>query len=125
MKFKPKLTKQFGHDKILVGLVLRYSQHARSVRELISKNLIGDVVSMEASEHIMPWHGGFFMRNWRRKEKYSGGFMLEKCCHDIDFYSMIARCRPSKIASFGGNLLIASFRVLKLANSKFWGLQIC
>ena len=97
-----KLIKEFGADKILVGLVLRYSQHARSVRELINKNIIGDVISIEASEHIMPWHGGFFMRNWRRKEKYSGGFMLEKCCHDIDFYSMITNSRPIKVASFGG-----------------------
>ena len=97
-----KLIKEFGVDQILVGLVLRYSQHARSVRELIENNVIGEVVSIEASEHIMPWHGGFFMRNWRRKEKYSGGFMLEKCCHDIDFYSMIVKSRPIKIASFGG-----------------------
>ena len=97
-----KLIKEFGVDQILVGLVLRYSQHARSVRELIKSNIIGEVVSIEASEHIMPWHGGFFMRNWRRKEKYSGGFMLEKCCHDIDFYSMIVKSRPIKIASFGG-----------------------
>ena len=97
-----KLIKEFGVDQILVGLVLRYSQHARSVRELIESNIIGEVVSVEASEHIMPWHGGFFMRNWRRKEKYSGGFMLEKCCHDIDFYSMIVKSRPIKIASFGG-----------------------
>ena len=97
-----KLIKEFGVDQILVGLVLRYSKHARSVRELIESNIIGEVVSIEASEHIMPWHGGFFMRNWRRKEKYSGGFMLEKCCHDIDFYSMIVKSRPIKIASFGG-----------------------
>ena len=81
-----KLIKEYGRDKILVGLVLRYSQHARSVRDLINRDIIGNVISIEASEHIMPWHGGFFMRNWRRKEKYSGGFMLEKCCHDIDFY---------------------------------------
>ena len=97
-----KLVKEFGSDKILVGLVLRYSQHARSVRDLIDNNIIGKVISIEASEHIMPWHGGFFMRNWRRKEKYSGGFMLEKCCHDIDFYSMIVKSRPVKVASFGG-----------------------
>jgi len=97
-----KLIKKFGQNKILVGLVLRYSQHARSVRDLIQSNVIGEVISIEASEHIMPWHGGFFMRNWRRKEKYSGGFMLEKCCHDIDFYSMITKSRPIKVASFGG-----------------------
>ena len=97
-----KLLGEFGHDQVLVGLVLRYSQHARSVRELIEKNVLGNIISIEASEHIMPWHGGFFMRNWRRKEKYSGGFMLEKCCHDIDFYNMIVGCRPTRVASFGG-----------------------
>ena len=97
-----KLLGEFGQDQVLVGLVLRYSQHARSVRGLIDKNSLGNIISIEASEHIMPWHGGFFMRNWRRKEKFSGGFMLEKCCHDIDFYNMIVGCRPKKVASFGG-----------------------
>ena len=97
-----RLLGEFGQDQVLVGLVLRYSQHARSVRELINKNVLGNIISIEASEHIMPWHGGFFMRNWRRKEKYSGGFMLEKCCHDIDFYNMIVGCRVKRVASFGG-----------------------
>ena len=97
-----KLLGEFGQDQVLVGLVLRYSQHARSVRELINKNVLGNIISIEASEHIMPWHGGFFMRNWRRKEKFSGGFMLEKCCHDIDFYNMIVGSRVKKVASFGG-----------------------
>jgi len=96
-----KLIKKFGKDKIIVGLVLRYSQHARRVRDLLEKNKIGDVISIEGSEHIVPSHGAFFMRNWRRKAKYSGGFMLEKCCHDIDFYSMITNSRPIKLASFG------------------------
>ena len=96
------LIKQYGKENILVGLVLRYSKHARSLRELISEDKLGKIISLEASEHIMPWHGGFFMRNWRRKTLYSGGFMLEKCCHDIDFYSMVVASRPIKVASFGG-----------------------
>ena len=97
-----RLLGEFGQDQVLVGLVLRYSQHARSVRNLINKNILGNIISIGASEHIVPWHGGFFMRNWRRKEKFSGGFMLEKCCHDIDFYNMIVGCRVKRVASFGG-----------------------
>ncbi len=96
-----KLIKEYGKDRIIVGLVLRYSQQARSVRKLLDQNAIGNIISIEASEHIEPSHGAFFMRNWRRKQKYSGGFMLEKCCHDIDFYSMITASRPMKVASFG------------------------
>ena len=97
-----ELIKKYGKDKVLVGLVLRYSKHARSIRKLMKEDALGKIISLEASEHIMPWHGGFFMRNWRRKTSYSGGFILEKCCHDLDFYSMIVGCRPIKVASFGG-----------------------
>ena len=73
-----QLIKKYGKDKVLVGLVLRYSKHGRSLRNLINDNVIGNIVSIEASEHIMPWHGGFFMRNWRRKTSYSGGFHARK-----------------------------------------------
>ena len=34
--------------------------------------------------------------------KWSGGFMLEKCCHDIDIYNMVTASRPDRVASFGG-----------------------
>ena len=104
-----ELIKKYGKDKVLVGLVLRYSKHARSIRKLMKEDALGKIISLEASEHIMPWHGGFFMRNWRRKTSYSGGFILEKCCHDLDFYSMIVGCRPIKVASFGGrNAFVAA-----------------
>ena len=97
-----KIIKEYGKNNVLVGLVLRYSKHGRSLRKLIKNNCIGDIISIEASEHIMPWHGAFFMRNWRRKTSFSGGFMLEKCCHDLDFYSMVVGSKPIKVASFGG-----------------------
>ena len=97
-----KLLQKHGKESVLVGLVLRYSQQARALRNLIENDNLGKIISLEASEHIMPWHGGFFMRNWRRKNSYSGGFMLEKCCHDIDFYSMVVQSRPTRVASFGG-----------------------
>ena len=64
--------------------------------------MLGDIVSIEASEHIPPYHGAFFMRDWRRYERYSGSFMLEKCCHDLDLYNGVIGCRPERVASFGG-----------------------
>ena len=42
------------------------------------------------------------MRDWRRFVKHSGGFMLEKCCHDLDIYNMVTASRPARVASFGG-----------------------
>ncbi len=95
-----KLLAEHGTDRVMVGLVLRYSQHMVDLRAVLDD--LGPIVSLEANEHIAPYHGAFFLRDWRRMESWSGGFMLEKCCHDIDIYNMVTRSRPSKVASFGG-----------------------
>ena len=94
------LLAEHGTDRVMVGLVLRYSQHMVDLRSVLDR--LGPITSMEANEHIGPYHGAFFMRDWRRIASWSGGFMLEKCCHDIDIYNMIAGSRPVRVASFGG-----------------------
>ena len=96
------LLREHGTERLMVGLVLRYAPQIKDLNRALAKDQLGRIVSMEANEHIEPQHGGFFMRDWRRYERYSGGFMLEKCCHDIDLYHMIARSRPVRVASFGG-----------------------
>jgi len=94
------LLAEHGTDSVMVGLVLRYSQHMIDLRANL--DALGPIVSLEASEHIAPYHGAFFMRDWRRMIRWSGGFMLEKCCHDIDIYNMVTKSRPKSVASFGG-----------------------
>ena len=91
-----------GSDNVMVGLVLRYAPLYVDLCKAQADGLLGDIVSIEASEHIAPYHGAFFMRDWRRYEKYSGSFMLEKCCHDLDLYNGVMGCRPAHVASFGG-----------------------
>jgi predicted dehydrogenase len=94
------LLAEHGTDRVMVGLVLRYSQHMVDLRGILDQ--LGPIVSLEANEHIAPYHGAFFMRDWRRMVSWSGGFMLEKCCHDIDIYNMVTGSRPDRVASFGG-----------------------
>lgn len=96
------LLARYGTDQVIVGLVLRYSRHMVDLRKCIADGALGDITSMEASEHIAPYHGAFFMRDWRRKTSRTGGFLLEKCCHDLDLYNMITGSRPKRVASFGG-----------------------
>ncbi|SHJ24051.1 Gfo/Idh/MocA family protein [Wenxinia saemankumensis] len=90
-----------GVRRIAIGMVLRYSPLYRALRAAQADHL-GEIMSIEASEHIAPYHGSFFMRDWRRESSISGGFMLEKCCHDLDLYQGVAGSRPIRVASFGG-----------------------
>ena len=91
-----------GVNRAMVGLVLRYSQHMVDLRAALKAGQLGRIVSLEANEHIAPYHGAFFMRDWRRRTDLAGGFMLEKCCHDLDIYNMVTGSRPLRVASFGG-----------------------
>ncbi len=93
---------KYGHDRLLVGLVLRYAPLYRDLIAARDAGQLGKIVSIEAAEHIYPYHGAFFMRDWRRYEKWSGSFMLEKCCHDLDLYNGLIGARPERVASFGG-----------------------
>lgn len=97
-----ELLAKYGTDRVMIGLVLRYSRHMADLRAAMAEGALGKVVSLEANEHIGPYHGAFFMRDWRRMVAWSGGFMLEKCCHDIDLYNMVTGSRPTRVASFGG-----------------------
>ena len=92
-----------GPDQIMVGLVLRYAPLYQDLEKLNRQGVFGDIISIEAAEHIPPVHGAFFFRDWRRKTKFSGGFLLEKCCHDLDLYAGLVKSRPRRVASFGGN----------------------
>ncbi|WP_337267211.1 Gfo/Idh/MocA family protein [Oryzifoliimicrobium ureilyticus] len=97
-----KLMAKHGPERLMVGLVLRYSPLYKDLLATQAKGTLGNIVSIEAAEHIYPYHGAFFMRDWRRYEKYSGSFMLEKCCHDLDLYNGVVGVRPERVASFGG-----------------------
>lgn len=97
-----ELLRIHGTDSVMVGLVLRYASLYRDLTRMRDEGVLGDIVSIEASEHLAPYHGAFFMRDWRRYQHYSGGFMLEKCCHDIDLYQGLVGSRPARVASFGG-----------------------
>jgi predicted dehydrogenase len=96
------LIAQYGSDNLMVGLVLRYAPLYVDLRKAQADGVLGDITSIEASEHIPPYHGAFFMRDWRRYARYSGSFMLEKCCHDLDLYNGVMGCRPQYVSSFGG-----------------------
>ena len=96
-----ELLAEYGHEQVMVGLVLRYSDNMLDLQDSLRQGHLGQITSIEANELIAPYHGAFFMRDWRRSTALSGGFMLEKCCHDLDIYNMITGSRPGRVASFG------------------------
>jgi len=87
---------------LYVGLVMRSMPIVRDVIARVDSAALGEIVSMDATEHLPPAHGGYLARNWRRKEEWGGSFLLDKVCHDFDIFGRIANSRAARVASFGG-----------------------
>lgn len=90
-----------SNKKFMIGFTLRYSPHYQKINEVIKSGLIGEIISFEFNENILPEHGGHIMSCWRNQRKTTGFHLLEKCCHDIDIANWFAGSRVAKVASFG------------------------
>jgi predicted dehydrogenase len=93
-----------------VGLVMRSMPIVREVIARVDAGQLGEIVSIDATEHLPPEHGGYLARNWRRKEEWGGSYFLDKVCHDFDIFARLARSRASLVASFGGKRIFDSRR---------------
>ena len=87
---------------LFVGLVLRSAPITREIMSIVREGHLGQIVSIDATEHLPPEHGSYLARNWRRKREWGGSFLLDKVCHDFDILGEIAGARPQRIVSFGG-----------------------
>ncbi len=87
---------------LYIGLVMRSMPIVRETIARIDAGDLGELVSMDATEHLPPEHGGYLARNWRRRQEWGGSYFLDKVCHDFDIFARLARSRAARAASFGG-----------------------
>ena len=95
---------------LYIGLVMRSMPIVREVIARVDEGRLGELVSMDATEHLHPEHGGYLARNWRRRQEWGGSFLLDKVCHDFDIFSRLAGARAAKVASFGGRRIFHAAR---------------
>ncbi|HWA30342.1 MAG TPA: Gfo/Idh/MocA family oxidoreductase [Rhizomicrobium sp.] len=87
---------------LYIGLVMRSMPIVRAVIAHVDEGRLGEIVSMDATEHLHPEHGGYLARNWRRKQAWGGSFYLDKVCHDFDIFNRLMKSRAARVTSFGG-----------------------
>jgi predicted dehydrogenase len=107
------LARHLAHGKtppLYIGLVMRSMPIVRETIARIDSGSLGQIVSLDTTEHLPPEHGGYLARNWRRKQEWGGSFMLDKVCHDFDIFGRLARSRAARVASFGGKAVFNSDR---------------
>lgn len=99
-----------GGPPVFIGLVMRSMSIVRETIARVDSGELGQLVSIDATEHLPPEHGGYLARNWRRRQEFGGSYFLDKVCHDFDIFGRLVGARPAKVASFGGRSIFTAAR---------------
>lgn len=90
------------YENILqIGLQYRYkAMYAESIHEVLERRAVGSVKTITLLEHRMPFLDK--INQWNKFNKYSGGTLVEKCCHYFDLLNLFAQSRPKTVYATGG-----------------------
>lgn len=82
-----------------VGLEYRYMPSIATMHSLVREGRIGDVRMMAIREHRFP----FLQKvdNWNRFNRFTGGTLVEKCCHFFDLMNLVVAAKPTRVYASG------------------------
>ncbi len=86
---------------IMVGFVLRYTAFYSRIQEIVASGELGSILAIDADENLGTGLTGLFHKSWRRRDDLSGGFLLEKCCHDFDILNWLVGSAPDRAYAIG------------------------
>jgi predicted dehydrogenase len=73
---------------------------ARLVQETHAQAATGPVAMISIREHRYPFLDK--VGQWNRFNRYTGGTLVEKCCHFFDLMRLLARSRPLRVYATAG-----------------------
>lgn len=89
---------------VFICHVLRYTPYYRTIKKLLLSGAIGKIMTMEMNEHVCMAHylTAFTRGKWNNEADCGSGFLLAKCCHDLDLVCWLNNeTEPEKIFSMG------------------------
>jgi predicted dehydrogenase len=85
---------------VWVGMEYRYMRPVARLVEEVHAGAVGRLRMLAIREHRFPFLPK--VGDWNRFARYTGGTLVEKCCHFFDLMNLIARERPTRVYASGG-----------------------
>jgi len=98
-----------------IGLQYRYkSIYVEAIHEVFERKSLGEIKMVNIIEHRLPFLDK--VKQWNKFSKYSGGTLVEKCCHYFDLLNMFAQAKPVSVFATGS--MAVNFKEFKYNNEK-------
>lgn len=90
-----------NYSKILqIGLQYRYKPiYVEAIHEAKERKSLGELHTITILEHREPFLDK--VKQWNKFSRYSGGTLVEKCCHYFDLFNLFAESRPVSVYASG------------------------
>ncbi|OQU73945.1 oxidoreductase, partial [Helicobacter pylori] len=90
-----------NYPKVLqIGLRYRYKPiYVEAIHEAKVRRSLGEIKTLTIMEHREPFLDK--VKQWNKFSKYSGGTLVEKCCHYFDLFNLFAASRPVSVYASG------------------------
>jgi predicted dehydrogenase len=83
-----------------IGLQYRYKAiYVEAVHEALERRSIGDIKTITILEHRIPFLDK--VGQWNKFSEYTGGTLVEKCCHYFDLFNLFAQAKPVSVYAAG------------------------
>lgn len=94
-----------SYNNILqIGLQYRYkAQYVEAFHEAHTRRSLGAIKTISMSEYRPPFLDK--VGQWNKFNAFSGGTLVEKCCHYFDLINQMAAARPVSVFASGGQAL--------------------
>lgn len=87
--------------KVTVAFNYRHSVHAMQVKELLSQNRIGKVVSVDFNWYLNVHHGADYFRRWHGRMAKGGSLWVHKATHHFDLLNWWLNSEPVEVSAYG------------------------
>lgn len=87
--------------KVTVGFNYRYMPHATGLKELLVKNRVGDITSVDFNWLLNTYHGADYFRRWHAYTKYGGSLWVHKATHHFDLLNWWLNSDPVEVMAYG------------------------
>jgi len=90
-----------NYPKVLqIGLQYRFKPiYVEAIQEAKVRRSLGEIKTLTILEHREPFLDK--VKQWNKFSRYSGGTLVEKCCHHFDLFNLFAESRPVSVYATG------------------------
>jgi len=87
--------------KVTVAFNYRHSVHAMQLKELLAKERVGKITSVDFNWYLNVHHGADYFRRWHGRVAKGGSLWVHKATHHFDLLNWWLNSEPVEVSAYG------------------------